>query len=632
LIYAQYLPMINTNCRNQELMQSLRLFSARVLSGKVTRQVITPTACLLMSLGLMCGCQRNPVSGPPPSSPLFAPAHRQEAATAANRDFLRQENYHPWILTSVDSQNPLPLYLGQGKTGLLINSQGLPILKLEAGHYERGRLQSLPISEQDYRAQETKEPTAYKQELNLWTGEVKTIIPGKILTHPKRGDNHPERGKNHPEMGESFPERNPAQPDWPRLWQASDIRIVGDAQAQQVLHANLFYLLSSTYPGSTHSLPPMGLSSTLYDGRIFWDAEMWMLPALLPQHPEYARTVVEYRFQRLEQARRNARQHGFRGAEYPWESADTGEELAPAEFVHGRHVTADVGFAAWQYYLWTGDRDYLLRQGWPLLRETADYWVSRVKRGPEGFYHILGVLSPDEDAFIVNDDTFTNAVVQVNLMAAERAARILGKPADPRWRQIAARLFFAKDKTRGILAPNSAPLTDSFKAKQASVLMLLHPLGRETDADMAKRMLNFYVGRTLQHGPAMTKSIESVVAARLGRAQQALDLFYESYRPFMQAPWNAFSEKRASTRGYFLTGMAGCVQNILYGFAGLQAVSPWQKGTGTRLLSDSEGALYADPHLPPGWKELTIQGIRFRGKSLNLTILPGNKMRIHWIK
>ena len=124
-------------------------------------------------------------------------------------------------------------------------------------------------------------------------------------------------------------------------------------------HANLFYLLSSTYPGSDHSIPPMGLSSNLYGGHIFWDAEVWMLPALIVQHPDYARSIIDYRFKLLGQAKKNAQAHGFAGAEYPWESADTGAEMAPAEFAKERHITADVGWAAWQYYLWTGDKAYL---------------------------------------------------------------------------------------------------------------------------------------------------------------------------------------------------------------------------------------------------------------------------------
>jgi trehalose/maltose hydrolase-like predicted phosphorylase len=126
----------------------------------------------------------------------------------------------------------------------------------------------------------------------------------------------------------------------------------------------------------------------------------------------------------------------------------------------------------------------------------------------------------------------------------------------------------------------------------------------------------------------MTSSIEAIVAARLGRGQQSLDLFHDSYQPFMRAPWDAFSEKRTTNNVYFLTGMAGCVQSVLYGFAGLQAVSPWEQGTGQKIAGDSDGALYCDPHLPPGWNGLVLKGVRFRGKTLDVTVQTGNKVTV----
>ncbi len=419
----------------------------------------------------------------------------------------------------------------------------------------------------------------------------------------------------------AFPTNN-----WPHLWQTSDIVIQGDPEAQQVTHANLFYLLSSTYPGSDHSIPPFGLSSNLYGGHIFWDAEVWMLPALIVQHPEDARGMVDYRFKRMVQAKMNAKQHGFAGAEYPWESADTGEEMAPAEFAKERHITADVGWAAWQYYLWTGDKTYLKSEGWPILSATAQYWVSRVTKGADGKYHVKGVLSPDETAGVVDDDAWTNAVVQANLRAATRAAGVLGQPADPRWRAIADGMYFPFDKSRGSPAENAAPMTDRFAAKQADTLLLVHPLNVPFDAQTAGRMLDFYTAHTIKNGPAMTASIHAIVAARLGRGQDALDLFHDSYRPFLRGPWDAFAEKRTSNRVYFCTGMGGCLQSVLYGFAGLQVVEPGRKGRGTKVVGDAEASLYADPHLPPGWGGLTIRGVRFRGKTFDLNVTPGDRV------
>jgi len=554
---------------------------------------ILAAACLLLA-----GCRHD--TGPSPV-PALSPA---DQAAAANALFLNQKTFDPWVLTSSDLHNPLPVYFADGKNGNLIVADDAVNQVVQAGDYRNGQLAT---SSPGGASRPLGSYQVYGQTLNMSKGIFETMVSPTTANTMT-----PHRMRR----------------DWPRLWRTSDIVITGDPEAQQVTHANLFYLLSSTYPGSDHSIPPFGLSSAGYGGHIFWDADVWMLPALIVQHPDYAKSIIDYRFKTLGQAKKNAKMHGFAGAEYPWESADTGAEMAPTEFAKERHITADVGWAAWQYYLWTGDKTHLKSEGWPILQATAQYWVARLTKGADGKCHVKGVLSPDETAGVVDDDAWTNAVVQADLRAAARAARTVGQPADPRWQTIADAMFFAFDKARGIPAENAAPMTDRFAAKQADTLLLVHPLNVSFDAQTAGKMLDFYTAHTIKNGPAMTASIHAVVAARLGRGQDALNLFRDSYRPFMRGPWDAFAEKRTSNRVYFCTGMGGCLQSVLYGFAGLQVVEPGQKGQGTNLAGDAEASLYADPHLPAGWGGLTIKGVRFRGKTLDLNVTPGNKVSV----
>ena len=548
-------------------------------------------ACLLLT-----GCHHDTDSAPAPAS---SPA---DQATVANSLFLNQKTFDPWVLSTTNATRSIDPYVSDGKSGSLIAASGQPGVGYLAGVYKAGQLaSSSPLAVEAVSA-----GVQYQQILNIRSGQLTTSIKGSGTSSEKS-----LRYQTH---------------NWPRLWQTSDIIIQGDPEAQQVTHANLFYLLSSTYLGSDHSVPPMGLSSNIYGGHIFWDAEVWMMPALIVQHPDYAKSIIAYRFKLLGQAKKNAKMHGFAGAEYPWESADTGEEMVGGEFTKERHITADVGWAAWQYYLWTGDKSYLRNEGWPVLSATAQYWVSRVTKGTDGKYHVKGVLAPDETAGVVNDDAWTNAIVQANLRAAARAAQILRQPADPRWKIVADGMYFPFDKPRGIPAENDTPLTERFAAKQADTLLLVHPLNIPFDAQTEGKMLDFYTAHTSKFGPAMTASIHAVVAARLGRGKDSLDLFHDSYRPFMRGPWDAFAEKRTSNRVYFCTGMGGCLQSVLYGFAGLQVVEPGQMGKGTKITGDGEASLYADPHLPPGWGGLTVKGIRFRGRTLDLNVMPGNKV------
>ncbi len=536
--------------------------------------------------------------------PSASPA---DQAAQANALFLNRKTFDPWVLKSSDPDNPILFYQSSGAKSSLINSSGVITQTFKAGDYVNGHLTARPAYLPNQKPQGADGP--HTQTLDMHTGTFTTnpeVFQGEIY----------EKGER-------------ANADWPRLWQTSDVVIQGDPEAQQVTHANLFYLLSSTYPGSDHSIPPMGLSSDIYTGHIFWDAEVWMMPALLVQHPEYAKSIVDYRFKTLGQAKRNAAAHGFKGAEYPWESADTGKEMAPAGFDRERHITADVGWAAWQYYLWTGDKAYLTKEGGPILTACADYWVSRVTKGADGKYHINKVIGPDETADVVDDDAHTNGVVRANLDAAGRAAKALGQTPDPRWATVAANIIIPMDPTRQIPSGSAAPLTDRFSAKQADTLLLLYPLNApRLDAPMAGKMLDFYSAHTIKNGPAMTASMEAIVAARLGRAQQSLDLFHDSYRPFMRGPWDAFAEKRTSNRVYFCTGMGGCLQSVFAGFAGLRVVEAGEAGSGTKIAGDAEAALYADPHLPPGWTGLTVKGVHFRGKSYDVSVGAANKVTV----
>ena len=536
-----------------------------------------------------------------------------DQAAELNQRFLSQKTFDRWILTSSASRYYVLFYASNGQVSYLVSPTGEAKSGFRAGVYQNGQLQPLDqaalIGANNLGVEKSPAPISYSQQLDMQGGEFTT-----------------RDGQGNGIVVRNFDDQ--VKRNWPKLWQTSDIVIAGDPEAQQVTHANLFYLLSSTYPGSDHSIPPMGLSSDLYGGHIFWDAEVWMMPALIVQHPDYAKSIIDYRYKTLGQAKKNAKQHGFVGAEYPWESASTGAEMAPAEFAQERHITADVGWAAWQYYLWTGDKSYLAKEGWPVLSATAAYWVSRVSRGADGKYHVLKVLSPDETAGVVNDDAYTNAVVQANLRAATAAAKAVGQTADPRWAVIANGLYFPYDKSRGIPAESDAPMTDRFEAKQADTLLLIYPLHKPFDAQTAGRMLDFYSAHTIQHGPAMTASMQAIVAANLGRGQASLDQFHDSYRPFMRGPWDAFAEKRTSNRVYFCTGMGGCLQSVLYGFAGLRVVEAGQRAVGTKIAGDGSAALYADPHLPPGWAGLTVKGVQFHGKSYTVAVAPGNKVTV----
>src|SRR5258708_15464215 len=170
---------------------------------------------------------------------------------------------------------------------------------------------------------------------------------------------------------------------WHGLWQ-TDIVVAGDPELQRVVHAMLFYLLSSVREGTSESISPMGLSSDGYYGHVFWDADTWMFPALVALHPALARSLGDFRLRALPAALRNARANGLRGAMYPWESDEIGDEATPAFAGQNarweNHVTADGAPAQGQDFLASGGAARPAPPGDPGDAAPADFWVSRARR------------------------------------------------------------------------------------------------------------------------------------------------------------------------------------------------------------------------------------------------------------
>ncbi len=382
---------------------------------------------------------------------------------------------------------------------------------------------------------------------------------------------------------------------WAGLWK-SDIQVEGDAQSQQDLHSMLYHLYSFAREGNSFSPSPMGLSGLGYNGHVFWDTDIWMFPVYLVMHPEMARSLIEYRFERLEAAKRNAFSHGYKGAMYPWESAGTGVEETPVWALSGpfeHHITACVAFAAWNYYCVTQDKEWLREKGWPILSATADFWASRVERNGAGKYDIKNVVAADEWAENVDNNAFTNAAAIVNLQNAAAASKILGLTPNPDWDLVAQNipvLRLPDGTTQEHASYNGEGI------KQADVNLLAYPLKVITDDDQIKKDLEYYKGRVPDAGtPAMTQAIFSLLYARLGDRTDAFHWFQEAYLPNLNPPFRVIAETKGGTNPYFATGAGGVLQSVLMGFGGLDITAT--------------GLVQKKPLLPAGWKKLTITGV-----------------------
>jgi trehalose/maltose hydrolase-like predicted phosphorylase len=416
---------------------------------------------------------------------------------------------------------------------------------------------------------------------------------------------------------------------WSALWD-EDILIEGDAQAQQAqqaAHSELYYLLSSSTVGSAWPLGACALT-TGYAGHAFWDSDSWIFPALLLLHPERAAPMVAFRERTLEAARQRARQHGFSGAMFPWESdPENGSDQTPHSAVvladTEIHVNADVAIAQWQYYLATQDRAWLRDHGWPVIREVARFWASRATYVPAAhrfeIQHMTSVAESNND---IPNDTFTNVSAAAALRIAVAAARLVGEPPDPLWAKVAAGLYIplAPHGERHLaFDPSVAGNGGDFGGGPLSLLFLpsldleMSPQLRRNDYEYGIRT------RERQHAGSAPMAIapRSIAADTIGDEADAAAWFATNFSGgTLKPPFNVRTETAGNNVGYFITGSGGYVQSLVYGFSGL------------RIREAGLVAAYP-PVLPAGWHSLTLRNLSFRGQRLDIRVTRDAHGEVH---
>ncbi len=426
---------------------------------------------------------------------------------------------------------------------------------------------------------------------------------------------------------------------WLKRWQLANVDIEGDPEAARALRFNTYHLIIA---GNTDdddvSIGARTLSGEGYRGHIFWDTELFLLPFFIYNEPQVARNLLMYRVHRLTAARNNAAARGYKGALYPWESADTGEECTPswAKNFDGKiirivtmdeehHINADIAYAINNYVDATGDIDFMWSGGLEVLLETARFWASRViYNTKQARYEIDHVMGPDEFHEDVNNNAYTNAMAAFNLEIAvtwaarlrrERPAqwnRIAGRiklaPKEVlHWRQIAERMYFPYSKKRRLIEPfdgffrlrdhRICQLNEHFMPvlpstveweeigktqfiKQADVVMLLYLQNDRFSQEEKKRDYYFNERHTL-HKSSLSPAIHSIVGLEVGDEEKALHYFAHALSSDLQNIHGNTPE------GIHAASAGATWQAAIMGFAGMR-----RRG----------GILSFTPHLPLHWK------------------------------
>ena len=420
---------------------------------------------------------------------------------------------------------------------------------------------------------------------------------------------------------------------WRRLWDDIAIDIGGDAALEQAIRLAQFHLVTSSDGSTETAIGARGMTGPAYRGHVFWDTDVFVVPALAAMSPQRARSALWYRWNRLDTARERAASEGRRGARFPWESALSGDEVTPTRGIdlHGNvvpirtgrqeeHIVADVAWAVINYVDWTGDDAFMADAGAEILLETARYWQSRVELDDDGTGHIRHVIGPDEYHEDVDDNAFTNAMARWNLTTAadvcERLCR--GEPSEwSRWRSTGDRLVDGFDAERGVHEqfagyfdldavpaaslgeppiPADALLGRERIAqiqiiKQADVAMMHHLIPDALPHGSLAADVEFYLPRTA-HGSSLSPPITSSLLARVGDLVEAVRWFE------MSARFDLDNLSRTTAGGLHLATMGGLWQAFTQGFLGVRPTA---------------GALLVDPRVPHDWGTVTH---RFRYRSV----------------
>ena len=400
--------------------------------------------------------------------------------------------------------------------------------------------------------------------------------------------------------------------EWSALWKAR-VRIDGDADSQRALDAAFFYLHSSVHPSNKNGMPPFGLSQTEhYYGHSFWDTETWSLLPVLLASPEAAKSLLEFRVRGLEAARRAASLYGYRGAQFPWEAAQTdGAEVTPVFADTGwseQHVVSDVALAFWQYQMATGDPEFLRDATWPVLKAVAEWIESRGEFTAHG-YEIRNIMGPNEGVNNVDNNAYVNAACASALEVAGRCAGLMGYTPPKVWKRMASALVLPRDPKTGALVAYDGSPQDAFPD-----LSFLLPFEPALPAGALERTYAAFKHRQREYMIGFATAAVAAGAAYMGDRKLARDLFEQSWRLFWMPPYGMIKEAEPQTYGCFLTDFGSMLQSAMIGFTGLR-------------IQDGDWAKYPAT-LPEGWSSIEVDRIWVRGEPRRLVAVEGRKPQL----
>ncbi|MBK1812103.1 glycoside hydrolase family 65 protein [Clostridium sp. YIM B02505] len=424
-----------------------------------------------------------------------------------------------------------------------------------------------------------------------------------------------------------------------KFWGLADIDIEGDEKLHQGLKYNLYQLLQAVGKDEKSNITAKGLSGEGYEGHYFWDTEIYILPFFTLCYPQLAKSLLRYRYNILDAARERALEMGHKkGAAYPWRTI-IGKECS-SYFPAGTaqyHINGDIAYSYVQYYLATGDFDFVKEFGAEVIFETARIWLE-IGHFHKGLFKIDAVTGPDEYTAIVNNNYYTNVMAKYNLKWAVKFYNELKFKDEKIFKSLSDKIGITEEEVenfenayKNMYLPYNEELEinaqdDTFLSKAVwdfentpkenyPLLLNYHPLTiyryqvlkqadtvlahflveDEADVSTIKNSYDYYEKITT-HDSSLSCAAYSIMASKVGYPNLAYKYFIETARLDLD-------DTHGNTKdGIHTANMGGTWMAIVYGFAGLRI---------------KEDYISLSPKLPKAWNELSF-GFSYKGNYIKV--------------